>query len=173
MTNTTTSTVLSPGVPVAGQVRVQYEAGSFLAFFDELGQCLGRKPWAETGIPDDADYVAFLLARYGILATAKRVLIDGDQDADPEVIERREYQAIQEAASAWKARWPGHCAHCEGAGGTHSPATRWEPEDYTQCAACVEEAKCARCGEEYALTEDGDGPCRVCGWNFDDACPRH
>lgn len=89
MTNTTTSTVLSPGVPVAGQVRVQYEAGSFLAFFDELGQCLGRKPWAETGIPDDADYVAFLLARYGTLATAKRVLIDGDQDADPEVIERR------------------------------------------------------------------------------------
>ena len=51
MTNTTTSTVLSPGVPVAGQVRVQYEAGSFLAFFDELGQCLGRAGRRPRGRP--------------------------------------------------------------------------------------------------------------------------
>jgi hypothetical protein len=44
-------------------------------------------------------------------------------------------------------------------------------EEVDPCRECTEECICPRCGSRDALDEDGNGPCQVCGFNFDDGCP--
>jgi hypothetical protein len=77
--------------------------------------------------------------------------------------------AIAIAAEEWRAKWPNHCKKCHGWGGKMWPATRHEPEDFDFCGAHLPDI-CHRCLHS-GLTEDGEGPCSNCGWNFDDGEP--
>jgi hypothetical protein len=89
---------------------------------------------------------------------------------------------IQRGAELWKKRWPNHCRHCGGWGGTSYPATGpsyscgGEPGGFDLCEAepfCSQNL-CHRCGG-YLDTPNEDvcetGPCRECGWNYDDGVP--
>lgn len=98
-------------------------------------------------------------------------------DADAEAIAVREVQekqwiAERDAVNAvWRARWPNHCPACRGWGG----AVHHESHGFSHGAAeqifdlcdAIPETQCHRCGER-GLTEEGEGPCARCGWNFDD-----
>lgn len=61
----------------------------------------------------------------------------------------------------WRNRWPNHCRECGGWGRVASP-----DEDFI-CYAYYDWRICHRCGRN-GLLEDGTGPCKVCGWNYDD-----
>jgi len=76
----------------------------------------------------------------------------------------------QEAAKSWRDLWPNHCKHCGGWGGAIYPDTRHEPGGFDICEALPAE-KCHRCGQD-GLNEDSEGPCTVCGWNYDDGEPQ-
>jgi len=83
---------------------------------------------------------------------------------------------VDAANKAWKERWPNHCTNCEGRGGFHVPATRWEPEDYDLCV-CAEAGNCPRCGTvAWAVDNEDETPCPTCHWNWgkgkDDAAPQ-
>lgn len=98
-------------------------------------------------------------------------------DADAEAIAVREAQEKQwiaerdAANAAWRARWPNHCPACRGWGG----ATHYESHGFRHGAAerifdlcdAIPETQCHRCGE-HGLTDEGEGPCKHCGWDFDD-----
>ena len=73
------------------------------------------------------------------------------------------------AAAAWRATWPNACARCHGHGGTYDPGNYWNPPEFDPCGALADTA-CHRCGAA-GLTEDGEGPCSACGWNYDDGEP--
>ena len=85
-----------------------------------------------------------------------------------------EYQAKY---AAWVETWPDYCRTCHGAGQFSSGGTFWEPPDVEPCEACTEKGICARClrpgltSEEAGDGTTGEGPCRFCGWNYDDSCP--
>jgi ribosomal protein L37E len=89
--------------------------------------------------------------------------VDHDQIMD-EIAAR-----LTEQSAAWRARWPHACARCGGWGGrTRFSASRWEQDDFDLCEA-LPEVVCHRCGRP-GLNE-GEGPCRHCGWNYDDGDP--
>jgi hypothetical protein len=88
---------------------------------------------------------------------------------DPKCVERQDRQA--EIRQAWLRAWPKHCTVCEGAGAFHTPGSYWEPPSDEPCEHCTGQGICARCGAEDGLDEDGNGPCKVCGWNYDDQEP--
>jgi hypothetical protein len=79
--------------------------------------------------------------------------------------------------AAWFEQWPGACEKCDGAGvhysienGAPHGAGFWAMDCEDPCV-CTEQLKCARCGQEDALNEDGEGPCPACGWDYDDFAP--
>lgn len=74
----------------------------------------------------------------------------------------------------WIEKWPLHCRACGGHGGsTHTEMHGFRYGAGEQIFDVCEELpaeQCHRCGE-HGLTEDGEGPCKSCGWNFDDGIP--
>lgn len=75
----------------------------------------------------------------------------------------------------WAAKWPRYCTKCGGWGG-HS---YYEMHGFRggggelilePCDAHDDCRTCCRCGEP-GLSECGEGPCSLCGWNFDDGIP--
>ncbi len=100
---------------------------------------------------------------------------------EAEGMSRSDAQAVVEAedmrAATWRAMWPNHCKACAGWGG----ATFFQSHPYGMgsaqeqmfdpCEAPSSAAICHRCGEA-GLTEDGEGPCKACGWNYDDGEPQ-
>ncbi len=81
------------------------------------------------------------------------------------------------AFDAWHKRWPNACDDCGGAGGSSHGGSWDEPPSEEPCSTCTEKGICARCGEPGLTSEDrgdtstGDGPCKACGWNYDDSEP--
>lgn len=100
---------------------------------------------------------------------------------EAEGMTRSDAQAVVEAdamrSAAWRAKWPHHCKACAGWGGV----TFFQSHPYGMgsaheamfdpCEAAHSPAICHRCGEP-GLTEDGEGPCNACGWDYDDGEPR-
>lgn len=75
---------------------------------------------------------------------------------------------MQAQYDAWIARWPLYCTNCHGWGAVGEDCA---------CEDCVDEGKCPRCGEPGLTSEGrgddttGEGPCKSCGWNYDDGRP--
>jgi hypothetical protein len=79
------------------------------------------------------------------------------------------YASVQADSAAWRARWPHACVKCGGWGGrTLFSNSLFEQDDFDVCEA-LPEAICHRCGKP-GLNE-GEGPCKHCGWNYDDGDP--
>lgn len=78
------------------------------------------------------------------------------------------------AQEAWMEKYKDHCKKCYGHGGKSIPATRLDPEDFDTCS-CLESGQCPRCGykhsETHRFTEDGEGPCANCGWDYGNYTP--
>ena len=82
----------------------------------------------------------------------------------------------QQAAEAWRERWPNYCRSCNGWGQTvfyqsvpYGATVAYEP--ITDPCDCALGDQCARCGKPDALDEEGEGPCIFCGWNYDEGTP--
>jgi hypothetical protein len=75
----------------------------------------------------------------------------------------------------WKVKWPHHCEACGGWGQSatyydnHGVPGPGEPCS-DPCEAIDDLRICHRCSAP-GLSEDGEGPCSECGWNFDDGVP--
>jgi len=96
-------------------------------------------------------------------------------ECTPECKERT--KKAEAAIETWKAKWPNYCRKCEGAGDfcysfDPSPSgVALSPgwlEDCEPCPNCTEKGICARCGANGLNPDTGEGPCQVCGWNYDD-----
>jgi len=91
--------------------------------------------------------------------------------------DKEAYEKTMQAAATWRARWPNHCKACGGWGGTTfnqthpygSTTTQEQIHDPCEATASVE--TCHRCGHD-GLDADGNGPCKHCGWNYDDGEPQ-
>jgi hypothetical protein len=75
----------------------------------------------------------------------------------------------------WEAKWPHHCTKCGGWGGSsyvEMHGFKYGPGEtiFEPCQEFEDLTICHRCGE-HGLKEDGEGPCRACGWNYDDGIP--
>lgn len=99
----------------------------------------------------------------------------GARDEEPwEKAMRDLAQEVERAGKEWAAKWPNHCTKCNGWGGF------WFEERHgfshgageMLCDPCDagEPTMCHRCGE-HGMDEDGNGPCKKCGWNCDDGMP--
>lgn len=67
--------------------------------------------------------------------------------------------------------WPHHCKACGGWGGSsfqesHGFKGGGSETIFDPCGS-LGDNQCHRCLAE-GLSEDGDGPCTACGWNYDD-----
>lgn len=87
----------------------------------------------------------------------------------------RYYQHVREEIDAWNKRWPNACTDCHG-WGVHVfySFNRDVPDEQDPCNCTCEDRdaqKCPRCGAYSGLTEDAEGPCRWCAWNYDDGAP--
>lgn len=81
---------------------------------------------------------------------------------------------------AYDQQWPNHCRACDGRGiftGSQSVpygSTSASFDVSEPCGDCTEQGKCPRCGDDGLTCEDrgdnstGDGPCQICGWNYQD-----
>jgi hypothetical protein len=78
---------------------------------------------------------------------------------------------------AWVARWPHSCRACRGWGIGGKHWTSEDDYDVDPCGDCSESGTCPRCGgpgltsEERGDDSTGEGPCRLCGWDYDDGEP--
>jgi hypothetical protein len=78
------------------------------------------------------------------------------------------------AVGGWQRKWPHYCRICGGWGGhtfyeSHGlpgPAERL----FDPCETVPSVETCHRCWCE-GLDEEGNGPCKFCGWNYDDGLP--
>ena len=86
----------------------------------------------------------------------------------PECLQR--IQEWDQKIRDWEAKWPNYCRKCNGAGHSFYPATWEAPEESDPCD-CTYDGICARCGYKGLKEDTGDGPCTLCGWNYDDARP--
>jgi hypothetical protein len=83
----------------------------------------------------------------------------------------------EEVRADWVAQWPNYCRECGGEGLHHYPGVyrypdgSGEPPSTDPCEGCVCQGKCSRCGAEGLDPETAEGPCKTCGWNYDDAIP--
>jgi hypothetical protein len=87
------------------------------------------------------------------------------EQAEREAHELSEY--TRQANQAWRDRWPAFCRVCSGWGGTPSDPLHPAESSWTPCEALPPEV-CHRCGFAGLTLESGDGPCRFCGWSYDD-----
>lgn len=92
-----------------------------------------------------------------------------------EVVEQEMAGHYARLAGEWHAKWPHACAHCKGWGlfyFTESHGFKHGPSEVLSdpCDA-LPPTTCHRCGAPDALGEDGEGPCKSCGWNYDDGQP--
>ena len=102
--------------------------------------------------------------------------------------EREAYERHKAELSAWQSKWPEACEECGGWGGQSysydpspagvslAPGSMYE-FDPCEAPGCVSEGFCARCGkptlsEIPGVFEEGQGPCKNCGWNYDDGAPQ-
>jgi len=83
----------------------------------------------------------------------------------------QDYQAVAKAAEEWGAKWPAHCKCCGGWGGAVQRNYPHAPDDFDPCTG-IPDGMCHRCGA-YGLTDDSEGPCNKCGWNYDDGKPTY
>ena len=94
-----------------------------------------------------------------------------------EVNEREMYEHVARKAAEWTAKWPAHCTACGGWGCTvyveRHGFTHGAGEDIVDPCGALPDGACHRCGAPDGLSLDGDnaGPCRHCGWNYDDGVP--
>jgi hypothetical protein len=72
--------------------------------------------------------------------------------------------------TVWLLRWPHYCPRCDGWGQTGTSGGWEEPPRAYPCD-CTLTGRCPRCGCAGLTPEDGDGPCVLCGWNYDDGLP--
>lgn len=79
----------------------------------------------------------------------------------------------------WEREWPNYCKNCNGAGQFVSYYDPSPPgvslgsgymEDIDPCDMCTINSICPRCGGR-SLSGDGNGPCEICNWNYDDCKP--
>jgi hypothetical protein len=78
---------------------------------------------------------------------------------------------IRAANAQFERLWPNYCKHCGGWGGSsyqesHGFKGGGSETIFDLCGA-LENEQCHRCGAR-GLSEDGEGPCKACGWNFDE-----
>jgi DnaJ-class molecular chaperone len=98
--------------------------------------------------------------------------LEAQKAADREVVEK-----IKKAAEEWRARWPNHCKACHGWGGkiftqSHSYGMGSASEQiFEPCDATEKLETCHRCGE-LGLSEEAEGPCKFCEWNYNDGEPQ-
>lgn len=78
---------------------------------------------------------------------------------------------LEQDRATWTAKWPDFCTSCEGAGAFHFNGNRDEPPSTEPCDECTWKGICPRCGEPGLTSEEGDGPCTFCAWNYDDSAP--
>lgn len=70
----------------------------------------------------------------------------------------------------WVKKWPNYCKTCKGWGGfgyTQSHGPGLNEQMFDVCDAPEKSETCHRCGQD-GLDADANGPCKHCGWNFDD-----
>jgi hypothetical protein len=78
---------------------------------------------------------------------------------------------------AWVARWPKSCRTCRGWGAGRKHWTSEDDYDVDPCPSCSEAGTCPRCGGPGLTSEGrgddstGEGPCKLCGWDYDDGEP--
>jgi hypothetical protein len=84
-----------------------------------------------------------------------------------------EVARVKTDIEAWHKEWPKTCKTCRGWGGTEVSGNYWNPPEFWFCSRLENDTTltCCRCGQAEALTEDLEGPCKWCGWNFDDGEP--
>jgi hypothetical protein len=78
-------------------------------------------------------------------------------------------------AAAWREKWPNHCKRCHGWGGSsyeesHGFRGGGSETIFDLCGEDENPLNCHRCGRP-GLSEDMEGPCKFCNWNFDDGEP--
>jgi hypothetical protein len=82
------------------------------------------------------------------------------------------FEEITEHNERWKKQWPNHCSKCCGWGGTGYTEmhgfTYGAGEQMFDPCDCTIEGKCPRCGKKGLTPDEGEGPCKHCGWNYDD-----
>lgn len=87
------------------------------------------------------------------------------------------HEAVKAAEMAWCEQWPNYCKGCGGAGAFYDYGSRDEPPSSDYCESCAGKCLCGRCGlpgltnEENGDETSGEGPCKLCGWNYDDIIP--
>lgn len=67
-------------------------------------------------------------------------------------------------------KWPNYCKACDGWGGKtyyESHGSPYGHETLFDFCGELDEHTCHRCGQA-GLKDDSEGPCKFCGWNFDD-----
>lgn len=98
----------------------------------------------------------------------------GERDEEPwEAAMRENAEQTMKEAAVWAARWPRHCHKCRGWGGFAFIETHGLPsggEVLIDSCDAGETQRCHRCGA-HGLDADGNGPCRECGWDYDDGMP--
>lgn len=86
---------------------------------------------------------------------------------------------VDKARAEWAAKWPNHCTKCEGWGGFSYTQKHDEGpgEPMFDLCGALEATQCHRCGQHGLTSDDpaevGLGPCKFCGWNFDDGMPQY
>jgi len=96
-----------------------------------------------------------------------------EHNASELIDEQRAAEAIMKAAAEWRAKWPNHCVKCHGWGGfTFKQSHPYGMGSATEtlvdpCEAIAKLETCHRCGYD-GLTDTAEGPCKFCGWNYDD-----
>lgn len=77
----------------------------------------------------------------------------------------------------WAGTWPNWCRSCRGFGAFYDYGSYEVPPSCEPCDDCTGRGICSRCAHAGLTSEDrgdqstGDGPCRCCGWNYDDGLP--
>lgn len=104
---------------------------------------------------------------YGDLAPVGE-LIMGVRHTSDCVAKTAQREAVRRA---WHVAWPDACGYCCGRGGTYHHGSFFEPPSFDPCPGCTEDGNCARCGGLLTNPDEGEGPCTVCGWNYDDSAP--
>jgi hypothetical protein len=95
-----------------------------------------------------------------------------DKQLKNDEAEAKALRGMEEQNFQFQSKWPNYCRACGGWGGaTDYQSVPWGSTTastpiFEVCDA-LPETQCHRCGQ-HGLGEGGDGPCKVCGWDYDD-----